>query len=162
MLTESYGCIAALRGVKCLDAEGAVATSRQRHETRPPDRSPPQGAPIDKRIVQKREIAFDLFGPVWGAGDAQRLALATALVKSLPEAKTSIELEEINALAEYTLGISRTAAADEWVRGTVDSMGWPMHLPTTAARLKRSVRIFLDPRNALDCSPCGWPAVPQP
>jgi hypothetical protein len=164
-LSPSYGCVASMKGVKCLDTEGALWSVHLDDVARDDRRLGRAGTSLQstKRVGRKRQIGFDLFGAVWGTGDAQRLALVSALAGSLPDTEALIDPDKLGLLTARALEVPHTTALDEWIRETLDSMGWPLRSHTTASRLRNDTRIFVnhDSSDPLVAPACGWKAAPR-
>ncbi|MGW5051551.1 competence protein CoiA [Actinokineospora sp. NPDC004072] len=164
LASGSYGCIGGLYGVKCLDADGLLWLVQLDKVARRERATGGRGTPLQstRRISRKRPMSFDMFGPVWGPGDEQRLALAAALAESFIDDLAPIDLDIIHQLAARVLKTPRTAALDEWVRRTLESIfGYPLRPGLTEGGVRRMGRIFVESHEQpTRVPPCGWPAAP--
>lgn len=166
LASGSYGCLGRLYGVKCLDPESLLWSVQFDTITRYDRIAARRRARLQstRRISQKRTIPFELFGPVCGLGDQQRLDLATALAEFLADTSTPIDFGRVYQLAAQVLDTPRTAALEEWVRTTLESIhGYPLYPRLTEGGVRRWGRIFVESHEQpTRVPPCGWPVAPTP
>ncbi|TDX84933.1 competence protein CoiA [Amycolatopsis arida] len=164
--TDCPGSIYQLHGTKCLDDNGHLWSMHFGEATRRNARTGTSKILTStKRIDRIRATSFDLFGPVWGEGDAQRRDLALALATHLPNDDTSpADFDTIADLAARVLQHPRNRDLDNWVTTTINHIigRSPPGVSITPRMLKSTSQIYsYDWDDPLRAAPNGWPALPD-